>query len=121
MLRRMIAATCCTLALATPVGAAGSMDSRHHATSAQRAKRWIVPEPWLRAKLERIAFCESRGNWAINTGNGFYGGLQFLPSTWRSMGGTGLPNWASKAEQMWRGARLYRMAGPSPWPICGRR
>jgi hypothetical protein len=117
MLRRLAAGALCALA---PLGAfapAGAGVPRHHAVNARRSQ-WPVPEPWLRAKLERIAWCESRGNWHIATGNGFFGGLQFLPSTWRAMGGSGLPSWASKEEQMYRGARLYRATGGAAWPIC---
>jgi hypothetical protein len=45
---------------------------------------------------DAIAACESGGNWSINTGNGYYGGLQFSPSTWRANGGSGLPHNASR-------------------------
>ena len=45
---------------------------------------------------DAIAQCESGGNWAINTGNGYYGGLQFSPATWKSNGGTGMPHQASR-------------------------
>src|SRR5574339_255833 len=47
-----------------------------------------------------IAQCESGGNWSINTGNGYYGGLQFTLSTWRAYGGQGMPNNASRSEQI---------------------
>jgi len=80
-----------------------------------------VPEPWLRAKLARIRSCESGGRYGIATGNGFFGAYQFLASTWRSQGGRGLPHLASPAEQDFRAARLYRAAGPGPWPVCGYR
>ena len=46
---------------------------------------------------DRVAQCESGGNWSINTGNGYYGGLQFSLSTWRAFGGSGMPHQASKA------------------------
>jgi hypothetical protein len=82
---------------------------------------WYIPEAWLRAKLARIASCESGQRWHIATGNGFYGGLQFALGTWRAMGGEGYPHEASASEQLWRGARLYRMAGGAPWPVCSRR
>ena len=48
---------------------------------------------------DAIAACESGGNWAINTGNGYYGGLQFSPGTWSSNGGSGMPHQASRSEQ----------------------
>lgn len=72
------------------------------------------------ARWDRVAQCESGGNWAINTGNGYYGGLQFLPATWRSVGGTGLPHQHSKAEQIRRAEILKARAGLGQWPVCGR-
>ena len=70
--------------------------------------------------LEAIAACESGGNPATNTGNGFYGKYQFTLSTWQSVGGTGNPAQASEAEQDKRAAILYAREGASPWPVCGR-
>jgi hypothetical protein len=67
-----------------------------------------------------VAQCESGGNWSTNTGNGYYGGLQFLPSTWRSVGGTGLPHQHSAAEQAYRAEILKDRAGLGQWPHCGR-
>ena len=72
------------------------------------------------ARWDRVAQCESGGNWSINTGNGYYGGLQFLPSTWRAVGGTGLPHQHSKAEQIRRAEILKARAGLGQWPVCGR-
>jgi hypothetical protein len=71
-------------------------------------------------QLAAIAACESGGNYATNTGNGFYGAYQFDLQTWRTVGGTGLPSDASPAEQDMRAALLYRRAGATPWPVCGR-
>lgn len=70
---------------------------------------------------DRLAQCESGGNWQINTGNGYYGGLQFHPQTWRSVGGTGLPHEASKAEQIRRAQILQARAGWGQWPACSRK
>jgi hypothetical protein len=70
--------------------------------------------------LEAIAACESGGNPAANTGNGFYGKYQFTQSTWASVGGAGNPAAASEAEQDRRAAMLYAQSGSSPWPVCGR-
>ena len=72
------------------------------------------------ARWDRVAQCESGGNWSINTGNGYYGGLQFLASTWRAVGGTGLPHQHSKAEQIRRAEILKARAGLGQWPVCGR-
>ncbi|WP_404391888.1 ubiquitin-like domain-containing protein [Humibacillus xanthopallidus] len=70
------------------------------------------------AMWDSIAQCESGGNWSINTGNGYYGGLQFLTSTWLSSGGGDFApraDLASRAEQITVANRLYAKAGTSPW------
>lgn len=64
----------------------------------------------------RIRSKESGGNYAINTGNGYYGAYQFSLGTWRSVGGQGLPSQASPAEQDMRAKMLYDRRGCSPWP-----
>ena len=68
-----------------------------------------------------VAQCESGGNWAINTGNGFYGGLQFNLATWHANGGAGLPSQASPAEQIRVAENVLRTQGIGAWPVCGRR
>jgi len=73
------------------------------------------------ATWDRLAQCESGGNWSINTGNGYYGGLQFSASTWRSVGGTGLPHQNSRETQIEMGRRLQARAGWGQWPACTRR
>jgi peptidoglycan hydrolase-like protein with peptidoglycan-binding domain len=73
---------------------------------------------------DSVAACESGGNWAINTGNGFYGGLQFTASTWAAYGGTryaASANRASKAAQIVIAQRVLAGQGPGAWPVCGRR
>lgn len=67
---------------------------------------------------DRLAACESGGNWAINTGNGYYGGLQFSLSTWYAVGGGGLPSDASREEQIMRGQILQSRSGWGQWPAC---
>ncbi|MFQ6171737.1 ubiquitin-like domain-containing protein [Oryzobacter sp. R7] len=67
---------------------------------------------------DRIAECESSGNWSINTGNGYYGGLQFSISSWLYNGGDDFasrPDLASRAEQITVANRYYEKAGLSPW------
>ena len=68
---------------------------------------------------DAIAKCESGGNWAINTGNGYYGGLQFTPPTWTANGGTGMPNQASREEQIRVAENVYKTQGIGAWPTCG--
>jgi peptidoglycan hydrolase-like protein with peptidoglycan-binding domain len=63
----------------------------------------------------RLRTCESSDNYRINTGNGYYGAYQFDLATWRSVGGNGLPNRASKPEQDARALILYRERGWQPW------
>lgn len=70
---------------------------------------------------DRIAECESNGNWSINTGNGYFGGLQFALESWRATGGEGYPHHASKAEQIRRAEILLDMQGWSAWPTCSRQ
>lgn len=73
------------------------------------------------ALWDRVAQCESGGNWSINTGNGFYGGLQFALSSWRWVGGSGYPHRASKAEQIRRAEILLARQGWRAWPSCSRQ
>ena len=63
----------------------------------------------------RLRMCESSDNYSINTGNGYYGAYQFDLATWQSVGGSGYPNQASKAEQDARALILYRERGWQPW------
>ena len=70
---------------------------------------------------DAIAQCESGGNWSTNTGNGFYGGLQFKPSTWASHGGVGSPATASREEQIRVAERVLATQGLRAWPTCGSR
>jgi LysM repeat protein len=73
---------------------------------------------------DRIAQCESGGNWHINTGNGYYGGLQFSASTWRAYGGTAYAptaDRASKAQQIAVATKVQRAQGWGAWPTCSAR
>jgi hypothetical protein len=68
---------------------------------------------------DTVAKCESGGNWNINTGNGFSGGLQFTPSTWRANGGAGSAHTASREEQIRVAENVLRTQGIRAWPHCG--
>lgn len=70
---------------------------------------------------DQIAQCESGGNWSINTGNGYYGGLQFSLGSWRGVGGSGLPSQASREEQIARAKILQSRQGWGAWPACTAR
>jgi hypothetical protein len=73
------------------------------------------------ADFDRLAQCESGGRWNLNSGNGYYGGLQFSAGTWRSHGGTGLPSDHSRAEQIAVGRTQWRESGWRAWPSCSRQ
>jgi uncharacterized protein YabE (DUF348 family) len=70
---------------------------------------------------DRLAQCESGGNWSINSGNGYYGGLQFSLSTWRAYGGSGYPHQNSRAQQIAIGQKLQAAAGWGQWPACSAK
>jgi len=70
---------------------------------------------------DKLAQCESTGNWSINTGNGFSGGLQFTKSTWRAFGGEGLAHQASREEQIIVAERVLAQQGWGAWPACSRK
>ncbi|KOY50266.1 MULTISPECIES: transglycosylase family protein [unclassified Streptomyces] len=92
------------VAVAAPLMAAGS-------ASAATASEW-----------DRVAQCESGGNWSINTGNGYYGGLQFSSSTWAAYGGKAYAaqaNQASKSQQIAIAEKVLKGQGKGAWPSCG--
>jgi resuscitation-promoting factor RpfA len=70
---------------------------------------------------DKLAQCESTGNWSINTGNGFSGGLQFTKSTWRAFGGKGQAHQASREEQIVVAERVLAQQGWGAWPACSRK
>jgi hypothetical protein len=73
---------------------------------------------------DAVAQCESGGNWSTNTGNGFYGGLQFSRSTWKAYGGgayASTANKASRAEQIRIAEKVLDGQGIGAWPVCGRK
>lgn len=69
---------------------------------------------------EKLALCETDGNWGIDTGNGYFGGLQFSQGAWESVGGSGNPASASKDEQIMRGKMLQERRGWGPWGSCSK-
>jgi LysM repeat protein len=70
---------------------------------------------------DELAQCESGGDWSINTGNGFGGGLQFTDSTWRAFGGSGQPEDASRSEQIQVAERVKAEQGMNAWPTCSKK
>ncbi|MBV6702848.1 LysM peptidoglycan-binding domain-containing protein [Kitasatospora aureofaciens] len=73
---------------------------------------------------DSVAQCESGGDWGINTGNGFYGGLQFTSSTWKAYGGTSYApqaNQADRAQQIAVAEKVLASQGPGAWPVCSKK
>ncbi|GFZ90736.1 hypothetical protein GCM10011359_20110 [Nesterenkonia alkaliphila] len=107
-------------------GSSGSSGSSNSGSSSGRTgpssgqHRQSAQGPYSQA-WDRLAQCESSGNWSINTGNGYYGGLQFSESSWRWVGGSGLPHQASKQEQIERAYQLWQRQGWGAWPSCSRQ
>jgi len=73
---------------------------------------------------DAVAQCESSGNWHINTGNGYHGGLQFSRATWKAYGGgkyASTANKATKAQQIAVAERVLKGQGIGAWPVCGHK
>ncbi|MEV7785059.1 transglycosylase family protein [Streptomyces sp. NPDC088106] len=103
--RAIAVAGVASAAVAAPLMAAGS-------ASAATASEW-----------DTVAQCESGGNWSINTGNGYYGGLQFSASTWAGFGGTkyaSTADQATKAQQIEIAEKVLAGQGKGAWPVCGK-
>lgn len=76
------------------------------------------------ATWNKVAACESSGNWSINTGNGYYGGLQFTRSTWEAYGGTRYApraDLATRDQQIATAEKVLDGQGPGAWPVCSVR
>ncbi len=126
-------------------GRAGLRNATYRLTfrNGELADRKLVKAKWLRKPVTRVvevgtkesgpnfaggstvwdslARCESGGNWAINTGNGYYGGLQFNLGTWRAYGGAGYPHQQSREYQIMIAERLRAATGGyGSWPACSR-
>lgn len=95
-----------------------SHSSQSHKSSAKRSSSPSAPHVSSGSVWDKIARCESGGNWSINTGNGFYGGLQFTKSTWHAFGGSGMPNHASRARQIAVAKKVQHSQGWGAWPAC---
>ncbi|MBC7707980.1 transglycosylase family protein [Polaromonas sp.] len=112
------------VAVQEKVAADPTVDTQPAAAVAPRAtQRQAVAAPAVAggSVWDKLAACESGGNWAINTGNGFYGGLQFTTSSWAAVGGSGLPSNASREEQIARATTLQSMQGWGAWPACSAK
>lgn len=109
--RPMPAAAAPITPVATTTAATSSAPARQSAANyASGSSTW-----------DQLARCEAGGNWAINTGNGYYGGLQFSLGSWQAVGGSGLPSDASREEQIARGEALLARQGWGAWPACSAK
>jgi hypothetical protein len=103
-------------AAAAPAAPAGPAASDPPEPAAPAASGAVDDATW-----DRLAQCESSGNWAINSGNGYYGGLQFDVPTWNAYGGAAFaarPDLATREQQISVANALYAKRGFQPWPAC---
>jgi LysM repeat protein len=107
---------------AAPVRAQPKATTQPKATVRQNTAPKVAPNYASGSSVwDSLARCESGGNWAINTGNGYYGGLQFSLSSWRGVGGSGYPHQASREEQIARAEMLLARQGWGAWPACSAK
>src|SRR5512133_264702 len=102
---------------ATPSAQAPAMPPAT-APSAAPAGAPVAPADTPVSTWDKVAQCESGGDWTTSTGNGFHGGLQFTATTWRSFGGSGMPHQASRTEQIAVAERVLTAQGWKAWPAC---
>ena len=110
--RRRIAGVAVAGATAT-VGTIATAQGASAAPAASSSSVW-----------DALAQCESGGNWSINTGNGFYGGLQFTNQTWNGFGGgkyAANAHQATKAQQIEIAQKVLQVQGPGAWPVCSQK
>ncbi|CAN5656537.1 hypothetical protein BH24ACT4_BH24ACT4_16270 [soil metagenome] len=118
-----------TFARVAAEGAERQREDEHEHEAERKAEREAAPEPEPEAPSagpsapsggpwDSLAACESGGNWSINTGNGYYGGLQFSASTWRAFGGSGMPHENSRGAQIAVAQRVQASQGWGAWPSC---
>ncbi|MBA4085040.1 transglycosylase family protein [Janibacter terrae] len=101
------------VAVAGATAAVGSVATAQSSSAATNANVW-----------DAVAQCESGGNWSINTGNGFYGGLQFTSQTWQGFGGgkyASNAHQATKAQQIEIAQEVLKVQGPGAWPVCSQK
>lgn len=109
-----------TPAAATPVGSPDAMT----ATPAAAAKKKPAPAAGTRSVWDDLAMCESSGDWHINSGNSFYGGLQFWQPTWEMFGGLEYAkraDLATRAEQITIAEQVLQAQGWGAWPVCSKK
>lgn len=125
-MRRTLVLAALSAAIAAPAPAAAhhrgcNTKACHDRVVAKTMRKAIAPHRWFLAKLRA---CEwdprPQQRWRTDTGNGFYGAYQFTLSSWRTVGGRGMPHHASPLEQSYRAVLLLQRQGPGAWPVCSR-
>jgi len=107
--------------LPSAVLASASTPRSHRADRARVRAAGVRSSATGNSVWDRLAACESGGNWGINSGNGYSGGLQFSASTWRAAGGSGSAHQASREEQIRVAKRVLQRQGWGAWPACSSR
>ncbi|WP_443217600.1 transglycosylase family protein [Pseudonocardia sp. P1] len=110
------------LAFGAPLALAGTANAAPETTAAVTPAAATAPTQSVSTSTwDKLAKCESGGDWTTNTGNGFSGGLQFTPSTWKAYGGKGKPQNASKSEQIRVAEKVLDGQGWGAWPACSKK
>ncbi|MEV8100452.1 transglycosylase family protein [Kitasatospora sp. NPDC085879] len=131
---QVLLALACAAGLWTAFAASAQAAPAHTASAAVSATGTVataanaapaaVPAAGQGVDWDKVAACESGGRWHANTGNGYYGGLQFNQATWRANGGTAYaarPDLATREQQITVAEHLAARRGLAPWPHCGAR
>jgi hypothetical protein len=116
---RVVHLASATLAAATlpPEAALAALPPPARGMGSTRVSVRVEPSD---TEFDRLARCESNGRWHLDSGNGYYGGLQFLVSTWQSLGGVGRPSDHPREVQIAIARREWRRNGWRAWPACSR-
>ena len=110
-----------TMAQPAPEPAPAPTTTTQTPPSTPPSEGYAYGDPEDPATWDRLAQCESHGNWSLNSGNGYYGGLQFSLATWQDVGGSGYPHENTREEQIHRGQILQARYGWGQWPHCSSK
>ncbi|WP_317633977.1 transglycosylase family protein [Kitasatospora sp. DSM 101779] len=121
---QLLLALACAAGLWTAFAGPAQAAPAHAASAAAGTVSGGAPAAGRGVDWDKVASCESGGRWHANTGNGYYGGLQFNQATWKANGGTAYaarPDLASREQQIAVAEHLASRRGLAPWPVCGAR
>jgi len=122
--RRLIAAAVAVVLLGLVVFVGSRVFSGDSGTVLTVARADVFVASLPPEQVERwdaLAQCESGSDWSLNTGNGYFGGLQIAQETWNGVGGTGLPSDTTREEQIMRSEDILELQGWDAWPSCSRQ